>query len=115
MVIGLNGSGKSSLIRIAALYEHLSRGTVDDARRGGSAAPTSGCCAPDSARSPAMADLVRPNLSAAEVVMCGRFAALEPLVAHLHRTRTGSGGRRSWPRRAWARWPITRWDAGVLR
>ena len=29
VVIGLNGSGKTSLIRIAALYEHPSRGTVD--------------------------------------------------------------------------------------
>src|SRR5690606_20179598 len=29
VVLGLNGSGKSSLIRVASLYEHPSSGTVD--------------------------------------------------------------------------------------
>ncbi len=29
VLLGANGSGKTSLIRIASLYEHPSRGTVD--------------------------------------------------------------------------------------
>lgn len=78
VVVGRNGSGKTSLVRIAALYDHPSTGEVavlgellgrtdvrELRRRIGFV-------------SAAFADLIRPGLTAAEVVMCGRFAALEP-------------------------------------
>lgn len=78
VVIGLNGSGKTSLIRIAALYEHPSRGTVDVLGERLGRTDVRVLRTRLSLVSAAMADLVRPNLSATEVVMCGRFAALEP-------------------------------------
>lgn len=78
VVIGLNGSGKTSLIRIAALYEHPSRGTVDVLGQRLGRTDVRVLRTRLSLVSAAMADLVRPNLSATEVVMCGRFAALEP-------------------------------------
>lgn len=78
VVLGANGSGKTSLVRIAALYEHPSTGIVEvlgerlgrtdvrDTRRRVSMV------------SAAMADLVRADLAAELVVMCAKHAALEP-------------------------------------
>lgn len=78
VVLGPNGSGKTTLLRIASLYLHPSRGEVwvdgevlgrTDVRllrrRIGLA-------------SPAFGDLLRPTLTATEVVMTARDAALEP-------------------------------------
>ena len=78
VVLGANGSGKTTLVRIAALYEHPSRGTVEVLGE------TLGRTDVRSLRrrvalvSPAMVDLMRPALSATDVVMCAKFAALEP-------------------------------------
>jgi len=78
VVIGRNGSGKTTLIRIAGLYEHPSRGTVTvlgerlgrtDVRALRTRVSTVGS---------SMADLMRPQLSAVEVVMCALNGALEP-------------------------------------
>ena len=78
VVLGANGSGKTSLVRIASLYEHPSRGTVDvlgerlgrtDVRR---------LRRRVALVSHAMADMVRPMLTATDVVMCARHGALEP-------------------------------------
>lgn len=77
-VIGANGSGKSTLLRIAALYEHPSSGSVTvlghrlgstDVRRlrrrvGYAAA--------------GLGDQFRPELTASDVVMTAKNAALEP-------------------------------------
>jgi iron complex transport system ATP-binding protein len=78
VVLGPNGSGKTTLLRVASLYLHPSRGSVavdgevlghTDVRvlrtRIGLA-------------SPAFGDLLRRELTAEEVVMTARFAALEP-------------------------------------
>jgi iron complex transport system ATP-binding protein len=77
-VLGPNGSGKSTLVRIAALQLHPSRGEVDVLgqrlgrtdvralrRRVGYAAA-------------ALADQLRPTITALDVVMTARNAALEP-------------------------------------
>lgn len=78
VVLGRNGSGKTTLIRIASMYLHPSRGSVrllgeelgrTDVRTLRTRVGLS---------SPALGALLRPELSALDVVMTGRNAALEP-------------------------------------
>lgn len=78
VVLGPNGGGKSTLMRIAGLALHP---TVGDVRFLGN---TLGRCdiRPLRARigtsSAALMDALRPELSARDVVKCGVFGALEP-------------------------------------
>lgn len=78
LVLGANGSGKTTLLRIASLYEHPTHGRVEVLgerlgrtdvrmlrRRVGYA-------------SAALAAQLRPGLTARDVVMTARYAALEP-------------------------------------
>ncbi len=78
VVLGRNGSGKSTMLRIASLYLHPTHGTVDvlghrlgrtDVRR---LRPMIGFT------SAGFADMLRPELTAREIVMTARFGALEP-------------------------------------
>ena len=78
VLLGANGSGKTSLVRIASLYEHPSRGTVEVLGERLGATDVRRLRRRLSLVSPAMADMVRPQLSAAEVVVCAKYAALEP-------------------------------------
>jgi iron complex transport system ATP-binding protein len=77
VVLGPNGSGKTTLLRLASLYLHPTLGTVDvlghrlgrvDVRR---LRTRIGLV------SPALADLLRPEVTAADAVMSAREAALE--------------------------------------
>lgn len=78
VVLGHNGSGKTTLLRIASLYLHPTSGTVQvlgetlgrtDVRR---------LRARIGVASQALADQLRADLTAAEVVVTGRYGALEP-------------------------------------
>lgn len=78
IVIGLNGSGKTTLIRIAALYEHPSRGTIDVLGQRLGRTDVRALRTRVALVSSAMSDLMRPQLSAIDIVMCAKHAALEP-------------------------------------
>jgi len=78
VVLGANGSGKTSLVRIAALYDHPTRGTVEVLGGRLGTADVRSLRRRVGLVSHAMSDLVRPRLTATEVVMCAKYAALEP-------------------------------------
>lgn len=78
LVLGANGSGKTTLVRIAAMYEHPTRGQVSVLGE------TLGSTDVRTLRrrigyvSASFASEIRPALSAADVVMTAKNAALEP-------------------------------------
>ena len=78
VVLGPNGSGKTTLLRIADLVLFPTRGTVDvlGARIG--TVDVRPLRARIGLASPAVADAVRPTITAEELVMSARSGALEP-------------------------------------
>jgi len=82
VVLGANGSGKTSLVRIVALYEHPSSGTVDVLGERLGRTDVRETRRRVSMVSAAMADLVRQDLAPELVVMCAKHAALEPWWHH---------------------------------
>jgi iron complex transport system ATP-binding protein len=77
VVLGPNGSGKTTLLRVASLYLHPSSGSVEvlghrlgrvDVRRLRTRIGLAG---------PALHDMLRPDITALDVVMSAREAALE--------------------------------------
>ena len=78
VVLGPNGSGKTTLVRIATMWEHPSAGTVDVLGQRLGRVDVRRLRARVGFTSAAMADMLRPSLTAAEVVMTAKHAALEP-------------------------------------
>lgn len=78
IVLGANGSGKTSLVRIASLYEHPSRGTVEVLGETLGRTDVRNLRRRVALVSAAMSDMMRPALAASDIVMCAKHAALEP-------------------------------------
>jgi iron complex transport system ATP-binding protein len=78
IVLGANGSGKTSLIRIASLYLHPSSGTVEVLGRRLGRVDVRIHRQNIGVVSSSFADLLRPTITALDIVMTARHAALEP-------------------------------------
>jgi iron complex transport system ATP-binding protein len=78
VVLGANGAGKTSLLRIAALYQHPSTGTVDVLGQRLGRTDVRSLRERIAFSSPALAAKLEPTMNAAEVVMTARYAALAP-------------------------------------
>ena len=78
VVLGPNGSGKTSVARVATLWEHPSSGSVRVLGERLGRTDVRELRRRIAFVSSAMADMIRPGLSAHDVVMCGINAALEP-------------------------------------
>ncbi|MBK9178464.1 MAG: ABC transporter ATP-binding protein [Acidimicrobiales bacterium] len=78
VVLGPNGSGKTTLVRVASLYLHPSAGEVELLGERLGRTDVRSLRRRIGLASAALADQLRPQLTAAEVVMTARHAALEP-------------------------------------
>ena len=78
VVLGANGAGKTSLLRIVALYQHPSAGTVEVLGQTLGRTDVRTLRERIAFSSPALAAKLEPSMTAAEVVMTARYAALAP-------------------------------------
>jgi iron complex transport system ATP-binding protein len=78
VVLGANGAGKTTLLRIAALYQHPSRGTVDVLGKRLGRVDVRELRERIAFSSPAIAAKLEPSMTATEVVMTAKYAALAP-------------------------------------
>lgn len=78
LVLGANGSGKTSLVRMCALYEHPSSGRIDVLGEQLGRTDVRLLRQRIGYMSAAMAAQIRPDLSCVDVVKTARYAALEP-------------------------------------
>jgi iron complex transport system ATP-binding protein len=77
VVLGPNGSGKTTLLRLASLYLHPTAGTVDVLGRRFGRVDVRRLRTRIGLVSPALADLLRPDITVVDAVMSAREAALE--------------------------------------
>src|SRR5690242_9951320 len=78
VVLGANGAGKTTLLRVAALYQHPTRGTVDVLGQRLGRTDVRTLRERIAFSSPALAARLEPSMTAAQVVMTARYAALAP-------------------------------------
>jgi iron complex transport system ATP-binding protein len=78
VVLGANGAGKTSLLRIAALYQHPSTGVIEVLGQRLGRTDVRTLRERIAFSSPALAAKLEPSMTAAEVVMTARHAALAP-------------------------------------
>ena len=78
LLLGPNGCGKTSLLRIAALYEHPTSGTVEVLGERLGETDVRQLRRRIGFVSAALADQLRPTLSAFDAVRTARYGALEP-------------------------------------
>jgi iron complex transport system ATP-binding protein len=78
VVLGANGAGKTTLLRIAACYQHPTSGTVDVLGHRLGHVDVRALREHVAFSSSALAAALEPRMTATEVVMTGRYAALAP-------------------------------------
>jgi iron complex transport system ATP-binding protein len=78
VVLGANGAGKTTLLRVASLYLHPSSGTVDVLGQRLGRTDVRTLRERIAFSSPALTARLEPSMSALEVVMTARYAALAP-------------------------------------
>ena len=78
VVLGRNGSGKTTLVRVLSLYQHPSVGTVDVLGGRWGETDIRSLRAKVGVTSAALRERLRPSITAHDVVVTARYAALEP-------------------------------------
>jgi iron complex transport system ATP-binding protein len=78
VVLGANGAGKTTLLRIAACYQHPTTGTVEVLGHRLGRVDVRTLREHVAFSSSALAVALEPSMTATEVVMTGRYAALAP-------------------------------------